>query len=318
MIRRPPRSTLFPYTTLFRSIGLARDREIEGQAVVEGRDRAAPTTTKIRYERDRRRGAPLDPMSVPERAFAVGEVEGKGCGTITAHGDSEAGEIGAPSFRCAIDDERALGVGAEAQRGAPQPREIRCRLSGRVRGEREQQADGQAGRFHSGRGLDTVRGARDAWGLKRLWLPASPLTQSSRTRATICHLPQSVSRTHRPPPQLTDGSSSRPSSSELRSSPSGCSRHGGPGCASCRAKRRSPPCCVRYRRTSSLTGPSTPSRRGRSCFRRARRSTCDVSSAPHSSIQSRSLCGWPRTKPRWMCAPSGAITTRMWRSWNPR
>src|SRR2546426_4911546 len=26
MIRRPPRSTLFPYTTLFRSIGLSRNR----------------------------------------------------------------------------------------------------------------------------------------------------------------------------------------------------------------------------------------------------------------------------------------------------
>src|SRR5262245_65058932 len=26
MIRRPPRSTLFPYTTLFRSVGDARDR----------------------------------------------------------------------------------------------------------------------------------------------------------------------------------------------------------------------------------------------------------------------------------------------------
>src|SRR5207247_9918474 len=78
------------------AIGLARDREIEGEAVVEGRDRAAPTTIRIRYESDRRRGAPLDPMSVSERAFAVGEVEGKGCGTITAHGDSEAGDIGAP------------------------------------------------------------------------------------------------------------------------------------------------------------------------------------------------------------------------------
>src|SRR2546426_5859764 len=27
MIRRPPRSTLFPYTTLFRSVGDRRDRE---------------------------------------------------------------------------------------------------------------------------------------------------------------------------------------------------------------------------------------------------------------------------------------------------
>src|SRR5690349_22937101 len=28
MIRRPPRSTLFPYTTLFRSVLLLRDREL--------------------------------------------------------------------------------------------------------------------------------------------------------------------------------------------------------------------------------------------------------------------------------------------------
>src|SRR3712207_8220450 len=33
MIRRPPRSTLFPYTTLFRSAPLARD-EREGRPVV--------------------------------------------------------------------------------------------------------------------------------------------------------------------------------------------------------------------------------------------------------------------------------------------
>src|SRR2546429_3790971 len=36
MIRRPPRSTLFPYTTLFRSIGLdAGEREIEGPGMPE-------------------------------------------------------------------------------------------------------------------------------------------------------------------------------------------------------------------------------------------------------------------------------------------
>src|SRR3989449_10724564 len=29
MIRRPPRSTLFPYTTLFRSLGLRRKRDVE-------------------------------------------------------------------------------------------------------------------------------------------------------------------------------------------------------------------------------------------------------------------------------------------------
>src|SRR5438093_9159137 len=39
MIRRPPRSTLFPYTTLFRSVGLARAalRLDEALAVLDGR-----------------------------------------------------------------------------------------------------------------------------------------------------------------------------------------------------------------------------------------------------------------------------------------
>src|SRR2546430_6802370 len=53
MIRRPPRSTLFPYTTLFRSVGIARLRQqllrlrgivgvrLEGQREVErARDHA--------------------------------------------------------------------------------------------------------------------------------------------------------------------------------------------------------------------------------------------------------------------------------------
>src|SRR3712207_7622164 len=38
MIRRPPRSTLFPYTTLFRSVGQRATREHEQlEHVVEGR-----------------------------------------------------------------------------------------------------------------------------------------------------------------------------------------------------------------------------------------------------------------------------------------
>src|SRR2546429_8856345 len=40
MIRRPPRSTLFPYTTLFRSlhdarVAVAQDERAEGEAVVD-------------------------------------------------------------------------------------------------------------------------------------------------------------------------------------------------------------------------------------------------------------------------------------------
>src|SRR3712207_7253215 len=33
MIRRPPRSTLFPYTTLFRSIGVTREHDVVGLQV---------------------------------------------------------------------------------------------------------------------------------------------------------------------------------------------------------------------------------------------------------------------------------------------
>src|SRR3712207_7300068 len=43
MIRRPPRSTLFPYTTLFRSLGLRRQRGAEdagGRVRDGGGDRA--------------------------------------------------------------------------------------------------------------------------------------------------------------------------------------------------------------------------------------------------------------------------------------
>src|SRR2546426_5435707 len=35
MIRRPPRSTLFPYTTLFRSVDLVQGRQPAGEALAE-------------------------------------------------------------------------------------------------------------------------------------------------------------------------------------------------------------------------------------------------------------------------------------------
>src|SRR5690348_17769337 len=45
MIRRPPRSTLFPYTTLFRS-----------SAIAGGRQRFAQQTARARAEQNRARG----------------------------------------------------------------------------------------------------------------------------------------------------------------------------------------------------------------------------------------------------------------------
>src|SRR5260221_3624539 len=39
MIRRPPRSTLFPYTTLFRSRGIEHEHEAEGDERIGGAQR---------------------------------------------------------------------------------------------------------------------------------------------------------------------------------------------------------------------------------------------------------------------------------------
>src|SRR5258707_9265017 len=51
MIRRPPRSTLFPYTTLFRSISEIADRERESQ----GRKGPSPTPRDTGYRARRAR-----------------------------------------------------------------------------------------------------------------------------------------------------------------------------------------------------------------------------------------------------------------------
>src|SRR2546425_13209923 len=42
MIRRPPRSTLFPYTTLFRSIREARSQQLVPPAEIAGKDHWTP------------------------------------------------------------------------------------------------------------------------------------------------------------------------------------------------------------------------------------------------------------------------------------
>src|SRR3712207_7474405 len=62
MIRRPPRSTLFPYTTLFRSRGLGptaswvqctEEGDSRGQQGDEGRDRRAGTEGQAQEQRRR-------------------------------------------------------------------------------------------------------------------------------------------------------------------------------------------------------------------------------------------------------------------------
>src|SRR3712207_6899809 len=73
MIRRPPRSTLFPYTTLFRSRGDAADAGAHGRAAAAGRER----------------GGRGDHEGRPGRARAGGR-GGDGAGARRARGDRKS------------------------------------------------------------------------------------------------------------------------------------------------------------------------------------------------------------------------------------
>src|SRR5258708_24810919 len=66
MIRRPPRSTLFPYTTLFRSIGCRRDRHVHLAAT--GRIKAQPAQPQF--------AARAQPVQ-QRRIAALQEMEGR-------------------------------------------------------------------------------------------------------------------------------------------------------------------------------------------------------------------------------------------------
>src|SRR5438093_4740065 len=57
MLRRPPRSTLFPYTTLFRSVGRGADgarRSVRGQGPLQGGHRGVQARHRGRRQAHRR------------------------------------------------------------------------------------------------------------------------------------------------------------------------------------------------------------------------------------------------------------------------
>src|SRR3712207_8622763 len=73
MIRRPPRSTLFPYTTLFRSWIFARpqeeDRRVGEEGRPQGRDRrfGIDRATVKRYCKQLDERGTLEPRKAPDR-----------------------------------------------------------------------------------------------------------------------------------------------------------------------------------------------------------------------------------------------------------
>src|SRR2546422_8252768 len=54
MIRRPPRSTLFPYTTLFRSVLLVADTELQERPIHETDKLRIPKLTRTSPPQDRK------------------------------------------------------------------------------------------------------------------------------------------------------------------------------------------------------------------------------------------------------------------------
>src|SRR2546430_5753842 len=91
MIRRPPRSTLFPYTTLFRSLdpgprAVVRARLRPGDASVPLRGQRP-----VRLARERRR---RDHRAVPDRAAGAPHVGAERRGRALAQGErSDAGRL---------------------------------------------------------------------------------------------------------------------------------------------------------------------------------------------------------------------------------
>src|SRR3712207_5137770 len=120
MIRRPPRSTLFPYTTLFRSLGDLRERVHVGDAVVVGRlhaelaERPEPGEHAPRGSRGRSGDDAVVPLIYADGLAPLGPVgaqvlEGEGT-TLALHlGDHGLAQL------AAVDDPGAA-VGYEPER----------------------------------------------------------------------------------------------------------------------------------------------------------------------------------------------------------
>src|SRR5690242_21237863 len=77
MIRRPPRSTLFPYTTLFRSVDLDQVElvELHAGALQRVRRRVHGAETHRRRRESRGRGAAHDSERLEAQALRLGRSE---------------------------------------------------------------------------------------------------------------------------------------------------------------------------------------------------------------------------------------------------
>src|SRR3712207_9211029 len=109
MIRRPPRSTLFPYTTLFRSVGVADPQALRGllgdRARREHADDGEPAVADLDAPADRRllgEEARAQPAADDGDRHAAGEVHGREAAALRelqVEGVEVGAEIGRASCR---------------------------------------------------------------------------------------------------------------------------------------------------------------------------------------------------------------------------
>src|SRR5256885_14896638 len=107
MIRRPPRSTLFPYTTLFRSCGRAGPLRLGHEEAARRAGAQAVGAVRLHHRRPVRRAA---------RDLHAAERYGMGSGRVSRHDlrgspDVSAVKSGGPGWRAAAD---VRGLGAES------------------------------------------------------------------------------------------------------------------------------------------------------------------------------------------------------------
>src|ERR1035438_9730141 len=107
MIRRPPRSTLFPYTTLFRSVGTGTGYDVGGRSN-RGEEQAEPG-------RDHRRGTGTTPDGRGRCLCAPDTSSGQGVRIV---GDALAGRLAPGQDRPAV-----LGAASLAGRPALETRQ---------------------------------------------------------------------------------------------------------------------------------------------------------------------------------------------------
>jgi len=84
MIRRPPRSTLFPYTTLFRSAQCVQNQDIAALTRIPGIGRK--TAERLVVEMRDRLGPPGDSGAAAHIAAAPGSPEAEAFGALVALG----------------------------------------------------------------------------------------------------------------------------------------------------------------------------------------------------------------------------------------